>query len=67
MPQIRPPSRREPLGQSGSRSERLRNLVAGGEWTGNDTAVLIYWSPEGGGRWVMWEDPDPLGACGVTL
>jgi hypothetical protein len=67
MAEIRSPTAKEPSSStSGTRSKRLRDLVSGGQWVGNDKIALIYWSPENGGRWVMWEDPDPLKEAGIT-
>lgn len=68
MSNIRRPTDKEPLPPtSDTRSGRLRDLICGGEWVGNDSIVLIYWSPGGNGRWVMWEDPDPLTEAGITI
>ena len=67
MANIRRPDNKEGLPpESDTRSGRLRDLVSGGEFAGNNI-VLIYWSPEDGGRWVMWEGPDPLQEGNVTV
>ncbi|MCP4263317.1 MAG: hypothetical protein GY774_38290 [Planctomycetes bacterium] len=69
MTNIRKPDDKEALPpESNTRSGRLRDLVCGGgNWVGDDKIVLIYWSSEDGGRWVMWEDPDPLKLGKVTI
>lgn len=61
MPDLRDPDDKE-LGQPGvnTRSGRLRALIDGGQWSGDDSIVLIYWS-SAREQWVMWRDPDPLG------
>lgn len=68
MANIRKPNNKEGLKpKSDTRSERLRDLVCSGKWYDNNKIVLIYFSPEKGGRWVMWKDPDPLRESGVTI
>ena len=68
MPKIRKTFDKESLPpDSDTRSGRLRDLVCGGEWVGNDNIVLIYWCPEDGGHWVMWENPDPLAEANITI
>ncbi len=68
MANIRNPDDKEGLStNSKKRARRLRALVSGGNWTGNDNIALIYWSPEDGGRWIMWENPDPLKLGKVTI
>jgi hypothetical protein len=56
--------------------QRLKNLICGGPWGGNNDIVLIYWKPEAGlpgnGQWVAWVDnpapkSDPLPEAGVTI
>ena len=67
MANIRKPDDKEGSPKSDTRSGRLRDLVCDGKWYRNDKIVLIYWSPEDGGRWVMWENPDPLTQGNVTV
>jgi hypothetical protein len=68
MANIRKPDDKEGLSHSSKKpARRLRDLVSGGNWTDNDDIVLIYWSPEDKGRWVMWKDPDPLKEANITV
>jgi hypothetical protein len=58
------------------RMERLKNLICGGPWGGNDDIVLIYWKPHTGApadhQWVAWVDKptpkaDPLPEASVSI
>jgi hypothetical protein len=59
-----------------TRMQRLKNLVCGGPWGGNDAVVLVYWktdsSAPNGGLWVAWVDKpapkvDPLPEAAVSI
>ncbi len=59
-----------------TRMQRLKNLICGGPWDGNNAIVLIYWKTDagtpGGGLWVAWVDKpspkvDPLPEASVSI
>lgn len=49
-----------------SRWRRLHDFVTG-TLAGDDRVCLVYWSPQDGGRWVAWLDPDPIGQANVEI